>query len=455
MMKRFSALLILLAFARICPAPTVQYSGSTITQPSPLTAPNPTFTDSGATVTKNITLHSPNAVGSDLTLGNGYNSQPGNLYPIGLFRPGSDTEGGGTRFALDLCPFGTAYTRKPVWMDICNQDLGQALDQLEFFRVGNDPNNSGYWTIAANKFGTGSYLPLVIQGYGSYTAIGYGDSSGYALQVNALATGSSGEQVHVHQGSGVIAITADHGTYSAPLPTTKVDDTYVFLGGHDGTAYRFPAGLHGIPTSTWNSTNRGMNVAILVDKDTTTLSTPAVFVTAIGTMISDGTSVAPDASAALSVNSTTRGFLPFPMTSAQRNSIVTPHSGLVINNSTTAMIEISDGNNAQDGTGWYRISQRSIFSGTQTSNYNVTADVDFVRCNTTGGAFSVTLPAAGSWAGRQITIKDTGGSAGANNITVKSAGGNLDGTAAATGIAINVNYGKATYYSDATQWWSK
>lgn len=39
-MKRFISILLLLAFSRICPAPTVQYDGiSTITKPSPIVVP--------------------------------------------------------------------------------------------------------------------------------------------------------------------------------------------------------------------------------------------------------------------------------------------------------------------------------------------------------------------------------------------------------------------------------
>ncbi len=55
----------------------------------------------------------------------------------------------------------------------------------------------------------------------------------------------------------------------------------------------------------------------------------------------------PSASAALDVVSTTKGFLPPRMTSAQRNSIAAPVEGLVIYNTTTKCLQW------YDGTGWY------------------------------------------------------------------------------------------------------
>lgn len=56
--------------------------------------------------------------------------------------------------------------------------------------------------------------------------------------------------------------------------------------------------------------------------------------------------------------------------------------------------------------------------------------------------------------GKVYTVKDEGAGATANNITVKSAGGTIDGVAAATGIAIGVDFGFLSAYSDGTNWFT-
>ena len=48
----------------------------------------------------------------------------------------------------------------------------------------------------------------------------------------------------------------------------------------------------------------------------------------------------PDAKAALDVTSTTKGFLPPRMTTAQRDAIVAPTAGLVLYNSTTNKLQV-------------------------------------------------------------------------------------------------------------------
>jgi len=75
---------------------------------------------------------------------------------------------------------------------------------------------------------------------------------------------------------------------------------------------------------------------------------------------------------------------------------------------------------------------------------------DTVRCNPTGGAFTVTLPAvtAGN-GGMQITVKNTSSSA--NTITIARAGADtIDGATTAT---ISAAYGKLTLESDGTSEW--
>ncbi len=61
----------------------------------------------------------------------------------------------------------------------------------------------------------------------------------------------------------------------------------------------------------------------------------------------------PDASAQLDISSTTKGFLPPRMTTAQRDAIVNPANGLIIFNTAIQGIEI------KTGTGWISLSSSS------------------------------------------------------------------------------------------------
>ena len=86
----------------------------------------------------------------------------------------------------------------------------------------------------------------------------------------------------------------------------------------------------------------------LTDNSTTTFS---------GTPTGNGDvgigTTTPDANAALDVESTTKGFLPPRLTSAERDAIASPPAGLIIFNTTTNALEFSD------GTDWVNINDNS------------------------------------------------------------------------------------------------
>ena len=77
----------------------------------------------------------------------------------------------------------------------------------------------------------------------------------------------------------------------------------------------------------------------------------------------------------------------------------------------------------------------------------------FISVDTSGGAITVTLPAATALAGRTFVIRDTGGAAAASNITIGGGGTNLvgGGAAAATKV-ISAAYAGATVYSNGATW---
>lgn len=68
-----------------------------------------------------------------------------------------------------------------------------------------------------------------------------------------------------------------------------------------------------------------------------------------------------------------------------------------------------------------------------------------ILCDSTGGAFTVTLPPAADWKGAMYWVKDVGGAAGANNISVEHDGGTIEGGAS---LAININRNAKAFYSD-------
>ena len=103
-----------------------------------------------------------------------------------------------------------------------------------------------------------------------------------------------------------------------------------------------------------------------------------------------------------------------------------------------------------DGTSYRQVvSTMTVVS--KSTTYSAVLSDSIVQCNTTGGAFTVTIPAASGNKGQVFRIKDSGGAGAANNITIATSGGNIDGAATAT---ISTNYGKLTVYSDGSNWYS-
>lgn len=84
-----------------------------------------------------------------------------------------------------------------------------------------------------------------------------------------------------------------------------------------------------------------------------------------------GTS-SPNASALLDITSTTKGFLPPRMTTAQRDAIASPAEGLVVYNTTTKSIDL------RVASSWLS------FGGTMTGNTMVSGWPDAIRCDDAG-----------------------------------------------------------------------
>ena len=89
----------------------------------------------------------------------------------------------------------------------------------------------------------------------------------------------------------------------------------------------------------------------------------------------------------------------------------------------------------------------------KTGAYSIAATDVVITCNTTGGAFAVTLPTIASVGiGKWYIIKDIGGAGGSNNLTVnRSSTDTIDG---ATSKVINTNYGSLTLLAVASGVWA-
>ena len=86
---------------------------------------------------------------------------------------------------------------------------------------------------------------------------------------------------------------------------------------------------------------------------------------------------------------------------------------------------------------------------TKTANYTITGTDTWIINNKTGSALTLTFPAASSWTGRYITVKNM------QTQLVNSASSNIvpiDSTVAGTAILLNVIGNWATMVSDGTNW---
>ncbi len=102
--------------------------------------------------------------------------------------------------------------------------------------------------------------------------------------------------------------------------------------------WRFKNSLH----EYFAGINSGSNEYIIYDNTTNKMR---IIVTAIGNVGIN--TIAPAASAQLDVSSTTKGFLPPRMDSAQRNAIDSPEEGLIVYNTTIKAFQV------YNGTTWY------------------------------------------------------------------------------------------------------
>ena len=87
-------------------------------------------------------------------------------------------------------------------------------------------------------------------------------------------------------------------------------------------------------------------------------------------------------------------------------------------------------------------------SGSRTANYTASSN-EGVLTDTSGGAFTVTLPAT-PLPGARVVVSDTGGAWGTNNLTVARNGSTIAGQA--ENIDLDINGAQVTFIFDGATW---
>jgi nitrogen fixation protein len=185
--------------------------------------------------------------------------------------------------------------------------------------------------------------------------------------------------------------------------------------------------------------------AVGLGSNTTVLGNSSTILTALnGSTIINATSI--NASAVLQADSTTKGFLPPRMTSAQRTAISSPAVGLIV-----YQTDATEGTYEYTSSGWRLINAsgsgggitRSVNNISTTTTAGATASTDYVYL--VSGTTTLTMPTAVGNTNR-YTIKNVG----TNTITINTTSSQtIDGS---TSITISVRYTTLDLISDGTNW---
>lgn len=150
------------------------------------------------------------------------------------------------------------------------------------------------------------------------------------------------------------------------------------------------------------------------------------------------------ASAALEVESTTKGFLPPRMSAAQRDLIVTPATGLTIYNTDNNLLEVNTGTTLAPIWKASTVSNPSI--NTKVAAYTATGTDYTILCDTSTLGFTLTLPLASTAQGKMYVISKIDSS---SNVLTFSPALNLTKDVTVT----TLNYPRSfRVQSDGTNW---
>lgn len=187
----------------------------------------------------------------------------------------------------------------------------------------------------ANPSATTKFRKLIVAlAEGIDTTLGAG-GGGVAME---LGTGmsvrwlnsSSATEAEMFSNTRGLAIRGKQEIYPTTTPTTVATANQLRVGeSSNNAAYGLNFGFYLDSGATWRGVVQAQNNSVGTDLLLNPLD---------GGVCVNGS--APDASAALDITSTTKGFLPPRMTATQRNAIASPTSGLIIYNYTTNKLQV-------------------------------------------------------------------------------------------------------------------
>ena len=180
-------------------------------------------------------------------------------------------------------------------------------------------------------------------------------------------------------GSAGVFIGAAAGTLASPTASTTAQVQRFAGMVLDNTAgntnWSIGAAVGFTPTGTSTTSDHGMTWDLSGTPSGTTTRVVHVLGTGAGMAVSSTTATTPAASAALDVQSTTKGFLPPRMTTTQRDAISSPAAGLTLFDNTTAF------NEYYTGSGWIQMAIK--FPSATLSNWIIPTTTAFVVATTT------------------------------------------------------------------------
>ncbi len=204
----------------------------------------------------------------------------------------------------------------------------------------------------------------------------------------------------------------------------------------------FPTGALGSGNPAWFGGISGATSGYTLSSNDGSVTTTRIYIDTNGN-VGVGTA-SPNANALLDLTSTTKALLLPRMTTTQKNAVASPAAGMFIYDSTLGVTTF------YNGSAW-TLNGTLENTTTKTGNYTLTVTDTTIFCDTSGGAFSLTLPTPSTVTGHIYRVIDTKGTFNTNNLTlVRAASEKIEGLAASK--LLQTNWGWFSVISDGTDW---
>lgn len=238
------------------------------------------------------------------------------------------------------------------------------------------------------------------------------------------------------------------------VPAPATGDATKFLKG-DGT---WAAGASGITSINGDSSaaqsivadSTGTDFTISTTGGITTVAIPSASATNRGLVTTGTQTFAGTKTFSSTITGTTSGNTTY---TANNHGVVISGSGnamtVIAPDASTIKVLTSGGTGADPS--WQNVSPSALNVASKTANYTLTASDDLILANSSGGAFTLTLPTAAGITGKVYHIKKTDSTfATANAITIDGNGSEtIDGDLTTT---LNTQYESISIVSDGTNW---